>query len=89
MQINFLSSDEIEAHLNDESNSDYEVVSLVHTLHKRDVILSTVRIRAFQEDIELYLEPNENYLFGSNTPVYLSFLDEKNNTIYKPFSHVS
>lgn len=73
--------------------SDYELTPVVHTFHKRD-IYSTLRIRAFKENITLYLEQNDGYLIGRNTPVFLAWrkaVNEQNQTYaikYMRYPHV-
>lgn len=56
---------------------DYEVVQLFHRNERSKVrvrrsSMEKIQVRAFSQNYNLYLEENDNVLFGQNTPVFLA-----------------
>lgn len=57
---------------------------------KRSVGNKKISFRAFGEDVELILEPNDNVLYGNATPLYIASYDGQKFTYErKPFVSLS
>lgn len=48
----------------------YEVVPVLHSMNNKNVINPEVYLKAFNDNMSLYLWPAEGLLFGKHTPVY-------------------
>ncbi|XP_063990733.1 A disintegrin and metalloproteinase with thrombospondin motifs like isoform X2 [Diachasmimorpha longicaudata] len=56
----------------------YEVVPVLHTLHKRRADEEqVVKMKAFNRNIKLYLKPTEGILYGPHTPVFTVVPDKQ------------
>ncbi|XP_014611937.1 PREDICTED: uncharacterized protein LOC106791080, partial [Polistes canadensis] len=58
-------------HTNHEQVPHYEVVPIKHTAHRRSLENSQeIQLKAFDQNIKLYLNPTEGILASTHTPVW-------------------
>lgn len=48
----------------------YEVVPVLHTVHKRSIDTTQIHLKAFGKDISLSLKPTEGLLTANNLPMW-------------------
>lgn len=56
----------------------YEIVPVLHSIHRRSPeAKQEIHLKAFGQDYNLHLKPNDGHVTGKNVPMYIV---EKNST---------